>query len=105
MDDPTSGCHPLNVSAANHSRVPHRITVFDIARKHVRNGLDATVGMPRETGQEMARIIGTKIIQEQERIEERRLAEAERPFQMNPRPLYGRLALEYFTDLPYFIHL
>jgi hypothetical protein len=54
--------------------------------------------MPGETFQEVFRVVGTEIVQKQERVEQRDLAEPEYPFQVDAGAFDGRLASEYFAD-------
>ena len=49
--------------------VAHAVAVFDGSGKHVGDGLDAAMGMPREAGQIILRNIVAEVIEQKERVE------------------------------------
>ena len=57
--------------------------MLDRAREDIGDCLDSTVGMPRKTGDVIERMVVAEIVEQQERIEIRRLAEAERAMQLD----------------------
>jgi hypothetical protein len=68
----------------------------DRACQHVRNRLDAAVRMPRETGDVILWMFVPEIVEQQERVEFRRIAEPERALQPHACPLERR---RRFDDL------
>ena len=94
VDDPAAGGHPLYVAGPDTPMVAHAVAMLYQPFQHIGDGLDAPVGMPRESGQIFGRVGGVEIIQEhQERVKLRHLGIAEGPFQMNPGPFDGGAAL------------
>jgi hypothetical protein len=93
MNDPAAGCHPLDVAAAKRAAVPETVPVLDGSGQHVGNRLDPAMGMPRESGKVLVGIVVSKVVEQQERIELGRIAEAERAAQMDAG------ALERWTGL------
>ena len=63
--------------------VAQAVAVRHLAGQHVGDGLDAAMRMPRKAGQVIRRILVAKIVQQQERIELRGLAEAEGALQLH----------------------
>ena len=99
MDDPASRGHPLHITRANSSFMPHAVAMLSISIKHVRDRFDAPVWMPGKPGKIMGRIIGTEIIKKKERVQLWHLIEPEGSFQMDASAFDGRLALQYFSYL------
>ena len=59
----------------------------DIARQHIGDRLDPAMGMPWKTLHGFRRIIVTKIVEQQERVQHARVVKPEGTVQMNPRAL------------------
>jgi hypothetical protein len=76
MEDAAAGGHPLHVSRAERPAIAEAVTVIDIAAEHVRNGFYSSMRVPRESGEVVARVVVAEIVEEQERIELRRISEA-----------------------------
>ena len=66
-----AGRHPLDVSRSERAPVAEAVVVVDGARKHVGDGFDSAVRMPRETGKVLAGIVVAEVVEEKERIEVR----------------------------------
>ena len=66
MQDAPAGGHPLDVAGLDPPGIADAVLVLDGARQHVGDGLDAPVGMGRESCQVIFRIIRAKMVQEQE---------------------------------------
>src|SRR5262249_3009446 len=77
------------------------VLVLDAAGENVGNGLDAAMRMPRKAGAVILGVIVAKVIEEQKRIERRRVAETEGAAQLNPGALDGRLVLDDALDGSY----
>ena len=77
MEDAAPGGHPLHVAGAEHAGIAEAVAMGDRAGQHIGDRLDAAVGMPGKAGQIVARPIVAEIVHHQERIEIRRVAEAE----------------------------
>jgi len=80
------------------------VPVLDPSLEHVRHGLDATVRVPREPHEIVARVVGPEVVQEQERVQHRHLARPERAPQVHARALERRLAGEDVLDRPLLGH-
>ena len=94
MDDAAARRHPLHVARGDGAAVAHAVAVLDGSREHVGDGLDAAVRMPGKAGQIVLGNVVAEIVQQQERIEVGRVAEAERAAQMDARAFQRRLGLE-----------
>jgi len=75
MNNPAAGRHPLNIAGSNDTAISDAVPVFDSTRKNVGDGFDATVGVPREAGQIIFRLIVSEIVQEEKRIKLTGIAE------------------------------
>ena len=101
MDDAGSGCHPLNVTVAEHAAVAKRIAMFDIALQDIGDGLDATMRVPGKAFQIFRRVVIPEIVHHQERIERIGIAEAKNAVEMNAGPLHRRAGLALHLDGAY----
>jgi len=88
----------------NGAFIAHAVPVFNLAKKHIRDRLDPSMGMPREAFEVIRGVIGMKIIQEKKGVQKGNLVESERSLQMNTRSFNGRSAFEYFSDFSRFAH-
>ena len=77
VKDAAAGGHPLHVSRAEAAAIAQAVAVVHAAGEDVGDGFDPAVRMPREAGEIVVRVLVPKIIEQQERIEFRRIAEAE----------------------------
>src|SRR5579871_2603700 len=77
--------HPLHIAGANHAAVPNAVTVLDISREYVSDGLNPPMRMPRKARQIIRRNVVTEIVKQQERVEVRSVAESESAPEMYPR--------------------
>src|ERR1700722_5173355 len=50
MNDATTGGHPLHIAGGDGPAVSHAVAVFDRSGKHISDGLDPAVWMPRKAG-------------------------------------------------------
>src|SRR5882762_6612224 len=91
MDDAAAGGHPLDVAGGDGAAIPHAVAVLDGPGEHVGDGLDAAVRMPRKARQIILRNIVTKIVEQEERVKVRGVAEAERAAQVYARTFHRRL--------------
>lgn len=105
MDDAAAGCHPLDVAGADDAPVAHAVAVLGRAAEHVGDRLDAPVGMPGEAGKIALRVVLAEIVEQEEGVERRHLAEAEAAMEMDPGPLEGGLADQDLLDLPRLFHV
>src|SRR5439155_5721860 len=94
MQDPAPRGHPLDVAGSELARVPEAVAVKDGSGEHVRDGLDAAVRVPRETGDVVGRPLVAEIVEQEERVGLRRLAEAERAPELHARALEGGNGLD-----------
>ena len=75
-------------------RLPMLSPCSTVPGQDVGDRLDAAVRMPREAGQVILRNVVAEVVQQQERIEVGRVAEAERAAQMHARAFEGRLGFD-----------
>src|SRR5262249_24829842 len=93
MHDAAPGRHPLHVSGAKRAAIAKAVAVVDGTGEHIGDRLDAAVRMPGETGEIVLGLLITEIVEEQERIEFARIAEAEGSPEPNAGAFRGRLGL------------
>src|SRR6266436_10105461 len=94
MDDAAAGGHPLDVTGGDGAAIAHAVAMLDGPGKDVRDGLNATVRMPRKARQIILRNIVTKIVEQEERVKVRGVAEAERAAQVYARTFHRRLGFD-----------
>lgn len=79
--------------------VAHAVPVLHRAVEHVGHRLEPAVRMRREPRQVVVGVVRVDLVEQQERIEQRERARAERAPQPDPRPLDGRLRVDQVGDL------
>ena len=62
VQDATTGGHPLHVTGSHLALVAQAIAVFHGASEDVGDGLNATVRMPRKSGEVVSWIVVAKIV-------------------------------------------
>src|SRR6267142_6518564 len=85
MDDAAAGGHPLHITGGNGAAVAHAVTMFDSAGEDVGDRFNSPVRMPGEASQIILGNVVSEVVQQQEWIKVRRIAEAERASQMHSR--------------------
>src|SRR5205814_473135 len=85
MNDASAGCHPLDLAGGDGAMIAHAVAVLDRAGQDISDRLDAAVRMPRKAREVIGWNVIPEIIQQQERVEVRRVAEPKRPAQMHTR--------------------
>ena len=98
VQDAAAGRHPLHVAGAEAAAVAEAVAVLDVAGEHVGDRLDAAVRMPRKAGEIVARVVVAEVVEEQERIELRGVAEAERALQLDAGAFDGGLRVNDFPN-------
>ena len=96
MKNAAPGGHPLHIARAHAAAIAEAVAVFHGAREHVGNRFDAAMRMPREAREIRVRIIVAEIVEQQKRIELRRIAEAERAAQLHARAFERRFGFANF---------
>ena len=86
VQDAAARRHPLHVAGAERAPVAEAVAVLDGARQHVGDGLDAAMRMPREAGEVVVGPVVAEVVEQQERIELGRVAEAETRCRRTPAP-------------------
>jgi len=86
VHDAAAGSHPLHVAGAEVAAIAEAVAVLDVAGQDVGDGLDPPVGMPREAGEVVAGVLVAEVVEEEERIELRRISEAEARRSFTPAP-------------------
>src|ERR1700682_5066240 len=94
VNDPAARRHPLDVACRDRSLVTHAVAVLHRSREHIRNRLDPAVRMPWKPRQIIFRHVVAEIIQQQERVELRSVAETKSAPQMPPRAFRRRLGFD-----------
>src|SRR5262245_28165306 len=87
MNDPAARRHPLDIAWCDYAAIPDAVAVLDRSGKHISNCLDPAMGMPRETGRIILRLVVSKIVQKQKRIEVGCIAETESATKVHARTL------------------
>ena len=87
VHDAAARRHPLHVAGAEVAAVAEAVAMLDVAGEHVGDGLDPAVGMPRKAGEIVVRAVVAEVVEQEERIELRRVAEAEAALQLDARAL------------------
>src|SRR2546423_6878190 len=77
VEDAAAGGHPLDVAGAHAAAIAETVAVVDGAGEHVGDRLDAAMRMPRKPGEIVVGVFAAEIVEQQERIEIARVAEAE----------------------------
>src|SRR5215470_9312409 len=98
MQNAAARGHPLHVTGSHLAAVAQAVAMFNGAGKHIGNGLDATVRMPRKSSQIVFWIFVAKVVQQQERIEVFGLTEAEGALQLYACAFNGRLRLNDLSN-------
>ena len=75
-------------------RLPRLSPCSTVPAQHVGDGLDAAMRMPREAGEIVGRVVVAEIVEQQERIELGRLAEAEGALQLHAGAFERGLGLD-----------
>jgi hypothetical protein len=94
-----SGGHPLDVTRADDAAVAQAVAVLDVTVKDVGDGLDAPVGVPGEPRQVLLRPVRAEVVEQQERIAQVRILEAQGASEVHPRALDGRPGTDDLPDL------
>ena len=88
VENSAPGGHPLHVARAERAAVSEAVSMVDASREHIRDRLNAPVRMPRKSGPIIIGMIVAEIVEQQERIELVRIAEAEGATQLHPRAFH-----------------
>jgi hypothetical protein len=69
MDHAAGGLHPLGAAGAQVAPVAHAVPVFHVAVQHVGEGDEAAMGMVREAGDVLVRVVAAEVVQHQEGVQ------------------------------------
>ena len=94
MDDAAAGGHPLDLAGVDASTVAEAVAVLDRSCQDIGNCFDAPVRVPWKSRQVIFRIVVTEIVQQQERVEVRCIAETECAPQMHAGSFNGRFGFD-----------
>src|SRR5208282_1348887 len=94
MDDAAARSHPLHVAGGDGAAVSHAVTMFHRSRKHVGDGFDAAVRMPREACQIVLGNIIAEVIEQEERIGFLGISETESAAKMDACAFKRRLRFD-----------
>src|SRR5205814_214330 len=83
--------HPLDFARRDGAAVSETVTMLDRSRENVRDRFNPAVRMPRETCEVILRNVVAEVIQQEERVEVGRVAEAEGSTQMHAGPFTSGL--------------
>src|SRR4051812_4786580 len=98
MENAASGRHPLNVAGSHLAFVAETVTVFDRSGENVRDGLDAAMRMPRESGEVVFRPLVAEIVEQEKWIELFRLAETKGALKLYAGTFERGLSLKNFFN-------
>ncbi len=98
MHDATASGHPLHAAGAQQPAVALVVTMAHAARKHVGHRLEAAMRVIREAGQIIVRVVRTKLVEHQERIDVRQHRRADQTRQADTRPITGRRAAHHLGN-------
>ncbi len=98
MQDAGPGGHPLHRPGPEGAPVAQRIAVIDRALQNVGDRLDAPVRVPWEPLAIEVRVVAPEVVEQQERVLFRRVAEAEGAVQVNAITLQMGLGLAGLED-------
>jgi hypothetical protein len=91
MHDAAAGGHPLHVARPEAAPVAKTVAMFDVSREHVGDRLNPPVRVPRKTGAIVFGVLVAEVVEQQKRIELRRITESERAPELDARTLDMRL--------------
>src|SRR5712691_8510403 len=100
MEDAAPGRHPLHVPGAECAAVAQAVAVLHGPVEDVGDGFDPAMGMPRESGPVVLRVVVAEVVQQEEGIELRGVPEAEGPAQLHAGTFDGGLRLNDRLDRP-----
>src|SRR2546426_11855225 len=90
--------HPLHVAGAERAAVAQAVAVLHRPAEDVGDGLDPPMGVPRESGEVVLRVLVAKVVQEEEGIEVAGAPEPEGSAQLHARAFDGGLGLADALD-------
>src|SRR5262245_29243097 len=93
VDNASTRCHPLNIAGSDFAAVSDAVAMLDSSSEDICDSFDAAMRMPWETCKIILGNVIPKIIQQQERIEIRRIAETECASQMHSGSFESRFRL------------
>src|ERR1700684_2136055 len=83
VDDAATRGHPLHITRRDGSAVAQAVSVLNRSRQHVRNGFNSAMWMPWKSCKVVIGHVVPKVVEQQEWIKLRRVAEPKRPAQMH----------------------
>ena len=98
VDHAPAGGHPLHPAVAEQALVAGRVAVPQAAGDHVGDGLETPVRMVRKAGDVVARLVGTKSVQHQERVKPALQVLRQHPRELDARAVAGGLAGDQALD-------
>ncbi len=93
VHDAAARGHPLDVAGAEAAAISQTVAVRNASGKHVRDRFDAAVRMPWKPGEKILGVLVAEVVKEQKWIEFRRIAEPERPLELDASAFDGGLGL------------
>src|SRR5712672_3463566 len=94
VNDAAPSSHPLHVAGSDHAAVSDTVPVLHGASKHIRDGLNPAVRMPRKACKVIFGYVVTKIIEQQKWIEVLCVSKSESATKMNSRTLESGLGVD-----------
>ncbi len=99
VQNAAAGCHPLHVARGHAALVAEAVAVRHFAGQDIGDGLDAAMRVPGKSGEIVGRILIAEIVEQQERVELVRFAEAEGALQFYACAFDGGLGLHRSLSL------
>src|SRR5688500_13154531 len=100
MDDAAPRGHPLNVAGSDGAAISHAVTMLDGSGEYVGDGLNSPVWVPGKASEVVLRHVIPKIVKQEEGIEVRCIAEAERTAEMYTGAFARRFGLDESLHWP-----
>src|SRR5262245_41823963 len=94
MNDAAAGGHPLHIAGSDRAVISDAVAMLHRSSQHVGNRFNAAVRMPRKAFQVIFRHVVAKIVEQQEGIEIRRVAETEGAPQVYAGTFHGRFGFD-----------
>ncbi len=98
MDQPTPGSHPLHATRGQQALVAVVVLVAHAPVQHVGHGLEAAMWMAGEAGQVVGGLVGAELVQQQERVQVRKLRATDHPGELDPGAVGRGLAADLAAD-------
>src|SRR5688572_22458709 len=106
VQDPASGRHPLHIARTDEARIAETVTMTRGAVEHVGDGFDAAMWVVGEAADgSFDGIVESKVVKQQERIEQVANTRRDGATQLDARALDGVLWFDNLKDFSWVVHI